>query len=300
MGTYPPITCLGGPFPCPLLRHHRVLSLGLPYNMPAHSLQRSQYVNGLAELPPSIRKALFAANAGIVSNHYHRKTNDMVPWFPYNFHAGNFYDPARDYSPQDQTTAELVQAGCTPLPVWVFSGRFTLEDLEKWTHRQITLFEKNDRTLHQVNAFTQRASSRVEYRGAGISEVALSICVARVPKNQRQPHVRGRLMRHKKIWRCRREFWGCSQIYSQRNFILGTHTLPANFMCSWCCICVSQQPKGVPAARMYTWHKSVCHSLSDFSSFVQKEGIFLFAQLLQLHVYGCTRLITPAVHGGSQ
>jgi biotin carboxylase len=128
----------------------KVLSLGLPYNMPAHSLQRSQYVNGLAELPPSIRKALFAANAGIVSNHYHRKTNDMVPWFPYNFHAGNFYDPARDYSPQDQTTAELVQAGCTPLPVWVFSGRFTLEDLEKWTHRQITLFEKNDRTLHQV------------------------------------------------------------------------------------------------------------------------------------------------------
>ena len=28
---------------------------GLPYNMPAHSLQRSQYVNGLAELTPEIR-----------------------------------------------------------------------------------------------------------------------------------------------------------------------------------------------------------------------------------------------------
>ena len=29
---------------------------GLPYNMPAHSLQRSQYVNGLAELTPEIRR----------------------------------------------------------------------------------------------------------------------------------------------------------------------------------------------------------------------------------------------------
>jgi hypothetical protein len=30
-----------------------ILSLGLPYNMPAHSLQRSQYVNGLTELTPT-------------------------------------------------------------------------------------------------------------------------------------------------------------------------------------------------------------------------------------------------------
>ena len=31
---------------------------GLPYNMPAHSLQRSQYVNGLAELTPEIRRLI--------------------------------------------------------------------------------------------------------------------------------------------------------------------------------------------------------------------------------------------------
>merc|ERR1719333_1962904 len=31
-----------------------ILTLGLPCNMPAHSLQRSQYVNGLTELPTEV------------------------------------------------------------------------------------------------------------------------------------------------------------------------------------------------------------------------------------------------------
>merc|ERR1719460_2981449 len=35
-----------------------ILTLGLPSNMPAHSLQRSQYVNGLAELTSDIRQDL--------------------------------------------------------------------------------------------------------------------------------------------------------------------------------------------------------------------------------------------------
>ena len=47
-----------------------ILTLGLASNMPSHSLQRSQYVNGLTELTPEIRKALFQATADMVSTHY--------------------------------------------------------------------------------------------------------------------------------------------------------------------------------------------------------------------------------------
>ena len=43
-----------------------ILTLGLPSNLPAHSLQRSQYVNGLTELTPEIRQALFDSTAQVV------------------------------------------------------------------------------------------------------------------------------------------------------------------------------------------------------------------------------------------
>merc|ERR1719387_136814 len=121
-----------------------ILKLGLPYNMPAHSLQRSQYVNGLTELTPEVRKGLFAATSQIVTKHYRRFTQSselLVPWLPYNFHAGNYHDEATGYSPQDQTTAELLDASCVPMPCWVFSPKFPLEELTKWTNRQIDIFD---------------------------------------------------------------------------------------------------------------------------------------------------------------
>merc|ERR1712130_626470 len=129
-----------------------IMSLGLPYNMPAHSLQRSQYVNGLAELTPAVRKPLFGATAELVSGHYRPSgwTGDWVPWHPYNFHAGNFYDPAKNYSPQDDTTAELLAAKCLPMPNWVFSPKFPLEALKNWTNRQIDIFEVAGQQLHQI------------------------------------------------------------------------------------------------------------------------------------------------------
>ena len=131
-----------------------ILTLGLPYNMPAHSLQRSQYVNGLTELTPDIRQALFDSTAEIVKTHYRAdnggSTESIVPWHPYNFHAGNFFDPSSGYSPQDETNAELLKAGCCPMPVWVFSAKFSMEALTDWTRRQIELFEKAGRRLHCV------------------------------------------------------------------------------------------------------------------------------------------------------
>jgi len=129
-----------------------IMRLGLPYNMPAHSLQRSQYVNGLAELTPEIRKPLFESTAAIVEQHYRSATatGSLVPWHPYNFHAGNFYDAATDYSPQDQTTGELLDAKCLPMPNWVFSAKFPLEALKGWTGRQIDVFAKRGVQLHQI------------------------------------------------------------------------------------------------------------------------------------------------------
>lgn len=126
-----------------------IMKLGLPYNMPGLSLQRSQYVNGLAELTPPIRSALFESTAEIVSNHYGTPKGSWVPWQPYNFHAGNFVDSS-GYSPQDLTTGELLAAKCLPMPNWVFSPKFPLEELEKWTGRQIDLFSKAGATLHQL------------------------------------------------------------------------------------------------------------------------------------------------------
>lgn len=105
------------------------MQLGLPFNMPAHSLQRAQYVNGLAELPASTRKPLFNATARLVADYYNRPTTKEVPWFPYNFHAGNYFNEETGYSPLDETTAELLEEHCTPLPTWVFSGNVTTTEI---------------------------------------------------------------------------------------------------------------------------------------------------------------------------
>ena len=86
-----------------------------------------------------------------------------MPWFPYNFHAGNYFDFARQYSSQDATTAELLAAGCSPMPTWVFSTKFTLEELGEWTARQLNIFEQAGRTLHQVGVH--------ECRGVGVWRV---------------------------------------------------------------------------------------------------------------------------------
>jgi len=130
-----------------------IMVLGLPYNMPAHSLQRSQYVNGLMELPTEVRQALFDSTATVVAEHYRPGVGVggmWVPWQPYNFHAGNFYDPATKYSPQDDTTSELLKSKIIPMPNWVFSPKFPLEALTAWTGRQIDMFAAAGLQLHQL------------------------------------------------------------------------------------------------------------------------------------------------------
>merc|ERR1719502_1766558 len=105
------------------------------------------------ELPPSVRGPLFDSTAQVVSSHYRpgKPVGDLwVPWQPYNFHAGNFYDEATKYSPQDETTTELLKANCVPMPTWVFSPKFPIETLKHWTARNIDMFAANGKTLHQI------------------------------------------------------------------------------------------------------------------------------------------------------
>jgi biotin carboxyl carrier protein len=136
-----------------------ILELGLPHNMPAHSLQRAQYVNGLMELPTDVRQALFDSTSQMVSQHYRptKGVGDLwvpgvgdlwVPWQPYNFHAGNYFMDG--YSPQDETTAELLKAKCLPMPTWVFSPAFPLDALKEWTARQINIFSSAGAKLQQL------------------------------------------------------------------------------------------------------------------------------------------------------
>jgi biotin carboxyl carrier protein len=88
----------------------------------------------------------------MVARHYrpYGVGDERVPWMPYNFHAGNYYNEETGYSPQDETTAELLKAKCLPVPVWVFSPSFTLEALHKWTGRQIDMFAASGQVLHAL------------------------------------------------------------------------------------------------------------------------------------------------------
>ena len=65
-----------------------------------------------------------------------------MPWIPYNFHAGNYCDPATGRSPQDETTAELLASGITPMPNWVFSPKvpsLPLSQYRSLSSRPLTL-----------------------------------------------------------------------------------------------------------------------------------------------------------------
>merc|ERR1719386_243081 len=121
------------------------------------------------ELPTSVRQPLFDSTAEVVAAHYRPHMGvggKWVPWQPYNFHAGNFYDPATKYSPQDETTSELLKSKILPMPNWVFSPKFPLEALTKWTERQIDIFAAAGVQLHQI---------RIKNPGQGVDWTAENV-----------------------------------------------------------------------------------------------------------------------------
>ena len=75
-----------------------------------------------------------------------------VPWFPYNFHAGNFWrtnEDGSDYCPQDATSGEMLDSGMTPVPTWVFSMKIPnpIDMFKKWATRQVNLFANRKRKI---------------------------------------------------------------------------------------------------------------------------------------------------------
>ena len=51
----------------------------------------------------------------------------IVPWDPCIFLLGNPYDPRTNYSPQDESTAEVLGAKAVPVPNLGFSPHFLLD-----------------------------------------------------------------------------------------------------------------------------------------------------------------------------
>eukprot|EP00392_Amoebophrya_sp_AT5.2_P018870 g19519.t1 len=162
----------------------KVLKLGLPYNMPAFSLQRSQYVNGLTDnadtnpyLPPKVYRSISGTllkDMTIVHSDLQcdfpmvADEDRPVPFFPYNFHAGNYWDREKPElkSPQDATICEMLDSGLTPVPTWVFSPRFPLELLAEWTKRQLSNFDQRGRKCHQI---------RIKNPGQGVEWTAAEV-----------------------------------------------------------------------------------------------------------------------------
>ena len=125
-----------------------IIQNGLIPNMMTSALIRSQWLNGLSELPSELRSSYYQSIGTIVRGHYNLPLSATVPMTFNNFHAGNFFGP--NGSPQDDTTEEMLKAGLIPRPNWVFSAKFTLKQFETWVNRQIDLFERNNSQLREL------------------------------------------------------------------------------------------------------------------------------------------------------
>ena len=95
----------------------------------------------------------------------------LLPSFSF-LRSGDFPDDPsappghQEYSPQNETTFEMLRAGMVPLPTWVFSPKFTLQQLTTWTMKQIALFKRAGRKLHQI---------RIKNPGQGLEWTADSV-----------------------------------------------------------------------------------------------------------------------------
>ena len=68
-----------------------IMSVGLSSNIMLNSLIRSQWLNGLAELPSNVRRSYYEAIAQGVRAHYGLSHDKQVPMSLNNFHAGNWF-----------------------------------------------------------------------------------------------------------------------------------------------------------------------------------------------------------------
>jgi|GEM_PF-1307056 len=138
-----------------------VLLSGCLSNLPSHSLTRSAWLNGLNLKTPEQQDFYFKTIASNVAKHYGVLTglSDFLPWFPYNFHAGN-------HPEQDVTTKLMLDSNLGAMPTWSWDPRFTKEQFTSWVDRQIKLFADAGKPLPWIRI--KNAGQSPEWDSEGI------------------------------------------------------------------------------------------------------------------------------------
>eukprot|EP00742_Colponemidia_sp_Colp-10_P013004 GILJ01014657.1.p1 GENE.GILJ01014657.1~~GILJ01014657.1.p1 ORF type:complete len:1053 (+),score=209.42 GILJ01014657.1:164-3160(+) len=145
----------------------QVLEQGLLCNMPTWSLTRSHWMNALEKLNIEEVKFIIKVTRDRVLKRYTldgtalgpNGQSSIVPYFPYNFHAGNVPE-------QDEVTGAMLDSGMIPLPNFVWDPRFTLADFEGWVKRQFSTWKKRNRVLHAIRI--KNAGQQKEWTAANI------------------------------------------------------------------------------------------------------------------------------------
>ena len=125
------------------INSNTVIEKSLMTNMGVFSLTRSQWMNALEVLSEAEIRYILTATANLVRRRYNLPAGSKVPYFPYNFHAGNIAD-------QDIVTGLMLEVGITPLPNFCWDPRFTAENFKGWMERQLALWAKHGRKLHHI------------------------------------------------------------------------------------------------------------------------------------------------------
>lgn len=122
-----------------------ILLAGCTSNLPSHSLTRSKWLNGLTIKSAEEQAFVFRTIANEVLNLYGLsfESNSFIPWFPYNFHAGN-------HPEQDITTREMLKANLGVIPNWAWDPRYSEEHFKSWIKRQLALFKDEGKPLNQI------------------------------------------------------------------------------------------------------------------------------------------------------
>ena len=124
-----------------------ILENGLLCNMPTWSLTRSHWMNALEKLNIAEVKFILKVTRDRVLKRFNidpaAKSSHLIPYFPYNFHAGNVPE-------QDEVTGAMLDCGMIPMPNFVWDPRFTLQDFEGWVVRQLATWKRRNRTLHAI------------------------------------------------------------------------------------------------------------------------------------------------------
>ncbi len=121
-----------------------VFRKGITNNMPSMCLTRSQWLNSLNPKTPKELDFILKDMAKIIREELGLPEDTLIPWFPNNFHAGN-WDNGKNI-----TTDLMLKNGMTPVPNWAWDPRYKDADIRGWAQSQIALFKSHGRSLEEI------------------------------------------------------------------------------------------------------------------------------------------------------